>query len=194
MTLSCCRVAALFVLATGVAANPYHDAVGSDDTNLLKRLISSKAPGLDETGPGGQSPLMMAVLMGKDEAVKHLLAAGADTKVGEQDGYTPLHGAGFQGRAEIARMLVAHGLDPNEMHRDGYTPIHRACWGAEERHTDTVRVLLESGVSPSQPTARKQLPVQLTQNAATRKLLHEYLHADEPLPGGGERLIRKEEV
>ena len=38
---------------------------------------------------------------------------GADTTVGEKDGYTPMHGAGFQGRPKIAQKLIDHGLDPN---------------------------------------------------------------------------------
>ena len=28
---------------------------------------------------------------------------------------------------------------------DGYTPLHRACWGQEQRHVDTVRVLITAG-------------------------------------------------
>merc|ERR1719231_88848 len=117
----------------------------------MKKALDAGA-GLNVQGPGGQSPLMHAVLGGKTKAVKFLLKRGADAAVAEKDGYTPMHGAGFQGRAEIAKMLIDHGLDPFDRHRDGYTPIHRACWGAEARHTDTVRVLLEAGVEPNEPT------------------------------------------
>jgi len=39
---------------------------------------------------------MNAVLSGKLQAVKVLLSKGADTSIGEKDGYTPMHGAGFQ--------------------------------------------------------------------------------------------------
>ena len=39
---------------------------------------------------------MHAVLSGKLAAVKVLLSKGADTSIGEKDGYTPMHGAGFQ--------------------------------------------------------------------------------------------------
>jgi len=58
-----------------------------------------------------------------------------------------MHGAAFQGRPDIARELLRRGLDPNPRHADGFTPIFRACWGREERHTETVRVFLEAGVS-----------------------------------------------
>lgn len=60
------------------------------------------------------------------------------------------------------KMLLAdrRKLDPNDYHRDGYTPLHRACWGQEQRHVDTVRVLITAGgVHPGQktkkPAARK---------------------------------------
>ena len=45
------------------------------------------------------------------------------------------------------KMLLAdrRKLDPNDYHRDGYTPLHRACWGQEQRHVDTVRVLITAG-------------------------------------------------
>ena len=71
---------------------------------------------LNGKGPGGQTPLMNAVLMGKLDAVEALLSAGADVTIPEKDGYTPMHGAGFQGRAEIAKALIKHGVDPSDMH------------------------------------------------------------------------------
>ena len=117
---------------------------------------------------------MMSVLMGRTKAVKLLLAAGADTTIPEQDGYTPMHGAGFQGRGSIAKLLINHGLNPSDMHKDGFTPIHRACWGMEKRHTATVRVLLEHGVSVGEQTRDGQEPYQLTRNEGTKKLLFEY--------------------
>ena len=64
----------------------------------------------------GQTPLMMAVLMGREGVVEVLLGESAvDASIPEKDGYTPLHGAGFQGRANIARMLLrdSRKLDPN---------------------------------------------------------------------------------
>ncbi len=63
---------------------------------------------------------MHAVLSGRTKAVEFLLKNGADTAIGEKDGYTPMHGAGFQGRADIAKLLIEHGLDPNDRHKDGY--------------------------------------------------------------------------
>merc|ERR1712127_994617 len=90
---------------------------------------------------------MNAVLSGKLLAVKYLLRKGADTTLGEKDGYTPMHGAGFQGRAEIAKVLLEHGMPVDDKHADGHTPLQRACWGHEDRHAATAKVMLEHGAS-----------------------------------------------
>ena len=101
---------------------------------------------------------MHAVLGGSLESVKYLLSKGADTSIGEKDGYTPMHGAGFQGRYEIAKVLIDHGLDPRDKHSDGYEPIHRACWGREERHMQTVKVFLDAGVPFDKSLREKARP------------------------------------
>ena len=132
---------------------------------------------INTIGPGGQTPLMHAVLSGKLKAVKALLKLGADTTIGEKDGYVPIHGAGFQGRAEIAQALIDHGVDPSHQHSDGFMPIHRACWGQEKRHTDTVRVLLENGVPRDQKAANGETPIIAAKkmgNIKTVKLLEKW--------------------
>ena len=132
-----------------VFAGDIFAAVRANDAALVKEALMGAS--INTIGPGGQTPLMHAVLQGKAVAVEELLRQGADVTIGEKDGYTPMHGAGFQGRAQIAKALIAHGLDPNDTHRDGYSAIHRACWGREKRHTATVRVLLDAGVAPFKP-------------------------------------------
>ena len=129
---------------------------------------------INVVGPGGQTPLMLAVLTGKTEVVKLLLEKGADVTIGEQDGYTPMHGAGFQGRHEVAKLLIDHGLDPLDAHKDGYTAIHRACWGKEERHTETVRVLLEAGVPYDLKASNGKMPLEMAKSPATQALLEEW--------------------
>ena len=116
-----CSAAAL---ASGAGLGA-HQMVQEDMFQELMAL-EKEDPRLNEIGSGGQTPLMMAVLSGKDEAVKILLGLGADTSIPEKDGYTPCHGAGFQGRADIMKMLLAHGLPcTTDRHKDGYTPLHR---------------------------------------------------------------------
>ena len=126
------------------------------------------------TDSSGQSPLMAGVLAGSTDAVKYLLEKGASYEIGEKDGYTPPHGAGFQGRADIVPILKKFGVDLNHVHADGYQGIHRACWGREQRHTDTVKAFIGAGVRWDEPTKDGRTPLQLTSNPGTQALLKSY--------------------
>mmetsp|Transcript_38339 Transcript_38339/g.92739 ORF Transcript_38339/g.92739 Transcript_38339/m.92739 type:complete len:205 (-) Transcript_38339:187-801(-) len=129
--------------------------VSTNDADALKGFMDSNSDtNINVKGKGGQTPLMFAVLSGRDQAVKVLLEAGADTTIGEKDGYTPMHGAGFQGRAAIAKLLVDHGLDPFDTHKDGFIGMHRACWGREKRHAETVQVFIDAGVPHDYPSKK----------------------------------------
>ena len=149
-------------------------AVRQDNEALILKQLRHPASDINVIGVGGQTPLMHAVLQGRETAVQVLLDRGADTTIAEKDGYTPLHGAGFQGRANIAKLLLHHGLDPFDMHNDGYLPLHRACWGREDRHTETVKVFLQSGVPPNAPSKSGKTCMEMTNNEATKALLQQY--------------------
>merc|ERR1712062_65674 len=157
-------------------------AIKGGKENDVKRILEENAESLEsfinkQDPASGQTPLMMAVLMGKEEVVRMLLKLPVvDATIPEKDGYTPFHGAGFQGRASIARMLVkdSRGLDPNDRHKDGFQPIHRACWGMEARHAETVKVLVEEGGVPWDSKGKGKTPLQITQNSKTKAWLKEW--------------------
>ena len=119
----------------------------------------------------------------------------------EQDGYDVLHAAAFQGRDLILRLLLAECmtlyrdhhdhdapdadaeatpltfLDPiTDVHADGFYPIHRACWGREQRHTDTVEVflILKGGILKDLPAENGQTCYDMTPNPATQALLEKH--------------------
>ena len=146
------------------------EAVRRDSEKDISLAIDAGG-NIDAIGPGGQTPLMHAVLQGHSKSVDALLRLGASTSIGEKDGYTPMHGAGFQGRANIAQALINHGLDPSDQHRDGFMPIHRACWGSEKRHTDTVRVLLKNGVPFDQVAANGQTPLAAAKRSGNKRTI-----------------------
>ena len=73
--------------------NQVFGLVSTNDGEALRSFLEffeSKPDAIDLNiqGKGGQTPLMFAVLRGKEQAVKVLLKAGVDTTIGEQDGYT----------------------------------------------------------------------------------------------------------
>ena len=96
-----CDVSTLPAHTAASAAGDIFAAVKRDSMEDIKAALAADPSALDRTGPGGQSPLMHAVLMGKGAAAKYLLKRGADVSVAEKDGYTPMHGAGFQGLSLI---------------------------------------------------------------------------------------------
>lgn len=164
------------VLSAHSQDNDIFEAVRKDNENQIKAAVDAGVD-INTIGPGGQTPLMHAVLSGKLKAVNELLRLGADTTIGEKDGYVPIHGAGFQGRAEIAQALIDNNVDPSHQHNDGFMPIHRACWGKETRHTDTVRVLLENGVPHDLKAANGETPIVAAKkmgNKKTVKLLEKW--------------------
>ncbi len=81
------------------------------------------------------------------------------------------HGAGFQGGAKL---FIEYGIHTLDVHSDGYIPMHRACWGQEDRHTDTVRVFLEAGVPVRNKAENGKACWQMTKNKETKKLSKTY--------------------
>lgn len=151
------------------------DAAMNNRVDAVKEELENNGANINvQDGPSGQTPLMAAVLRGNTETVKILLKKGADITIGEKDGYTPAHGAGFQGRAAIMKLLHQHGIDViDAKHTDGYAPLHRACWGREQRHADTVEVLLEIGASP-ELAGNGRTCAEMTRNPATLEVLKEH--------------------
>ena len=82
------RLRHLLLLSAALASARSHgsifDAVAADSMQKLKAALEADPSALDVTGPGGQSPLMHAVLTGKAKAVKYLLKRGADVTVPEK--------------------------------------------------------------------------------------------------------------
>jgi hypothetical protein len=86
----CVIVAAVVCLCHAAVPSDLFFLVSKEDVDGIDALIASKPALLNKAGSGGQTPLMSAVLSGKAKAVEVLLKNGADTSIGEQDGYTPM--------------------------------------------------------------------------------------------------------
>jgi ankyrin repeat protein len=185
-------VAALFLLASVFLCQGDQSSSTSTsyDNDLLEAAFNGNVPGVraaimaganpNAQDPGsGQTALMGATLRGHTNIVQLLLSSEyrdrVDVTIAEKDGYTPAHGAGFQGRADIMQVLFDHQINiKDDFHSDGYAPIHRACWGREQRHTDTVRLLGALGVDlrlPGRKNGGTVVCADMTTNPATQRLL-----------------------
>ncbi len=80
------------------------------DLDALRNLISAGAD-LDVADGNGETPLMKTALLGKTEAARMLLDAGANPNRGTMFG-TPLSYAVNFKRAELAALLLARGATP----------------------------------------------------------------------------------
>ena len=87
------------------------------------------------------APLADAVMRQDHEAVRSLLAAGADVDAPRGDGMTALHWAARLGDAATARRLLGAGADPEAVTRLGrHTPLHVA---SRTGHAPVIAALLD---------------------------------------------------
>uniref|UniRef100_A0A7S2R025 Uncharacterized protein n=1 Tax=Eucampia antarctica TaxID=49252 RepID=A0A7S2R025_9STRA len=157
---------------------------GEDDVEAVKSALK-KGASINAVHEGsGQTCLMGSVLRGKINILKFLIKEGADPSIAEKGGYTPAHGAAFQGRADVMDLLIQADFNVNLQHEDGYVPLHRACWGEEQRHTDTVRVLLKHGIyhdvlsSADAENHTSMTCLQMTKNQMTKDLIANFIGTD----------------
>jgi ankyrin repeat protein len=119
----------------------FYQAIRQNDLPVLQSLVREQ--GVDAKGSLGQTPLMLAAAFGSADAVRVLLASGADVKTASPAGVTALHWA----LTDIAktRMLLDSGADVNAVTQLGRTPLIIAAAGHDSR--DVVRLLLSKGAN-----------------------------------------------
>ena len=78
------------------------------DIARLDALLAQGAP-LEAADAAGRTPLLLAVMQGRREAVARLLAAGANAQAQDREGVTALRYAQSRAFAEIEALLRQHG-------------------------------------------------------------------------------------
>ncbi len=120
---------------------------------------------------GGMTALLFAARGGHLDAVRALVAAGADVnQMSAGDRSTPLVIAISNGHYEVGQFLVDHAADPNLPNVDGLTPLYAAIdmqyapvsWApnpltVQEKvsHIDLMKSLLAHGANPNAKLTRK---------------------------------------
>lgn len=118
---------------------------------------SMSAPATASSGSDGamgarvpDSPVADAAMRGDVEAVRSLLAQGADVNEAQGDGMTALHWAARSRNASLTRFLLGAGADVGAGTRIGrYTPLHLA---AQAGAGEVAELLLAAGADPSAAT------------------------------------------
>jgi ankyrin repeat protein len=72
----------------------------------------------------GATPLLVAMVSGKEDVVDFLLSKNANPLLSAKDGYTIMHGAAFSGKKSLVRKALSFDLDVNSRYGpDGITPV-----------------------------------------------------------------------
>ncbi len=102
---------------------------------------------VDERSADGFTALHLAAFFGRTDAVRFLLARGADPNLWATGDLIvqPLHSAVAGGHEEVARLLVEAGAEVGTAQREGYTPLMGA---AQNGLAATVALLLARGADP----------------------------------------------
>ena len=107
--------------------------------------------------PGPDAPVADAAMHGDAEAVRTLLADGADVNAAHGDGMTGLHWVALNGNAEIARLLIGAGAALEAGTRLGaHTPLHVA---ARAGHGEVVEILAGAGADAAALTETGAAPL-----------------------------------
>ncbi len=141
-------------------ANGLGRAAEAGDTDLVRRLLAEGAE-VDAWVPSGRRALDLAVCAGRAEAVRLLLAAGADPRLdaGPYDEATPLALAAMNGHTDAARALLDAGAPPcGPAGRMRYVPLVLAATSPESGNPPLVDLLLDRGADIEE-TMRDRTPL-----------------------------------
>lgn len=116
-----------------------HSAAGENQTQLISRLVSSRA-NVNEKDGVGLTPLHVAAEEGSNEAVALLCSLGADVNaINGYEGASALYMAVAEGHNDCLNTLLDSNADINLQNKDGTTVLHEACRNNIE---STVKLLL----------------------------------------------------
>ena len=128
------------------ARTPLHLAAEKNRVDVIEYLAATGGR-LNAQDKDGTSPLQAAILAGSTEAVKTLLALGADPLLRNNQIETPLHLAARKGHADITDLLleqpeVRRTINEFKTYDDGFTPLMTA---VKSGHPDILEKLVAVG-------------------------------------------------
>lgn len=93
------------------------------DIAAMQRLLAHDLSLMDTRYACGNRPLHIAAASGRTEAVRLLLALGADVNARNVCGVTPLHLAILNSASDLVERLLRAGADVNACAEQGATPL-----------------------------------------------------------------------
>lgn len=166
-----------------------HIASAKGNVEILQLLIDNGANVNEISNRLEETPIWQAVRWGKIEAVKFLLANGADphAEVGWSGTLLHLSVCTLKNKHEITKLLIDKGLDVNAVDEYGKTPIYSAIgtmqtdkYGIE--FDEIITLLLQSGVDMNHKDKDGRTPLEyakLLEIERAEKILQQYMISSE---------------
>jgi ankyrin repeat protein len=113
----------------------------------LEKVLREDSELARAVSPDGFTALHYAAFFGSPEAVRALVAAGADLEARSTNQEfapeaTPLHSAAAAGRMDNAEALLEAGANPNARQHGGFTPLMEA---EQQGNLDLAELLIRHG-------------------------------------------------
>ena len=110
-------------------------------------LLNEDAARVSAYAQDGFYPLGLAAFFGHLDAVRALLAAGADVHATARNPFKvqPVHAAAASRNLDILRAVLEAGGDPNVPQQQGFVPLHEA---ATSGNREMAVLLVEHGANP----------------------------------------------
>lgn len=143
---TCLLSAVLFAVALSAADSPaerFYSAIRNDKLGDLKALIAAEGPQVRDKR--GTTALMTASAYGSLDAMKMLIAAGADVNAKNDFDATALMWCGAE--PAKAKLLLDSGASVKAVSRAGRTPL--LIIAAESGSSEVVKMLLARGADPN---------------------------------------------
>ena len=125
--------------------NSLHSAARAGDVDEIESLLALGFP-IDRRDDEGRTPLMMAAVNGKLQAVKYLLKQGADPSIQDNNGWNTFHHASQGGNPEVIELMPHHVPSIDSITKLGVTPLMVAAYNGK---LQAVKYLLKQGADPS---------------------------------------------
>ncbi|MEQ2008374.1 MAG: ankyrin repeat domain-containing protein [Limisphaerales bacterium] len=133
------------VPGTNTVAAALTRAAVAGNTNELAKLLTAHPHLLGSTNNSfGSTPLHFAAYNRQADAVRFLLAQGADPNSQNRTGTTPLLDAIGGGSAECVELLLRAGANPRVRNRQGFTPLALA---KRQRRETIIPLLITAGAT-----------------------------------------------
>ena len=147
-----------------VAELDVFESAAFGDLDRLSELLATDPDLVNATSGDGFTPLHLAAFFGQTDAVRLLLARGAEPDVRGQGWMTgtALSAAAAGGHTAIVLLLLEVGVDPNVQQAQGFTPLHAAAQNAD---LEAVRALLDAGADPAIVTEEGVTAAELAEQA-----------------------------